>query len=138
MKQLNKTQTAIFMLGGLLMVAGAGCYVMMWQCGIVCWVFLVGAVMFGIMQTMQIYTGTDTTLRRLKNIQGLASILFVVAGVLMADSHYGFFRPMFHTVTDYIEILYNKWVVLLLVAAVIEVYTTHRIDHELSKKNIKE
>lgn len=69
-----------------------------------------------------------------KNIQGLASIFFVVAGVLMADSHYHFFQPMFSNYADYIEILYNKWVVLLLIAAVIEVYTTHRIDHELSKK----
>ena len=122
MKQLNKIQSVIFLLGGILMVIGAGCYVAMWLRGIVCWVFLVGAVMFSLMQTMQIYTG----------------IFFVVAGVLMADSHYHFFQPMFSNYADYIEILYNKWVVLLLIAAVIEVYTTHRIDHELSKKNIKE
>lgn len=120
------------------MVAGAGCYVVMWQQGIVCWVFLVGAVMFSLMQAMQTYTGDDITLRRLKGIQGIAGLLFVVSGVLMADSHYGFFRPMFDSVADYIEILYNKWVVLLLVAALLEVYTTHRINHELSKKNIKE
>lgn len=138
MKQLNKIQSAIFLLGGLLMVIGAGCYVVMWQRGIVCWLFMVGAAMFSLMQTMQVYTGTNPTLKRLKGIQGLASILFVVAGLLMADSYYGFFKPMFNTYEDYIEILYNKWVVLLLIAAVIEVYTTHRIDHELSKKNIKE
>ena len=41
------------------MVIGAGCYVAMWLRGIVCWVFLIGAVMFSLMQTMQIYTGTD-------------------------------------------------------------------------------
>ena len=79
MKQLNKIQSVIFLLGGVLMVMGAGCYVAMWLRGIVCWVFLIGAVMFSLMQTMQIYTGTDTTLKRLKNIQGLASIFFVVA-----------------------------------------------------------
>ena len=56
----------------------------------------------------------------------------------MADSAYGFFRPMFDNITDYIEIVYNKWVVLLLVAALLEVYTTHRINNELSKKNLKE
>ncbi len=122
----------------MLMVAGAGCYVMMWQQRVVCWVFLVGSVMFSLMQTMQVYTGTELVLRRLKNIQGLASLLFVISGVLMADSAYGFFRPMFDNITDYIEIVYNKWVVLLLVAALLEVYTTHRINNELSKKNLKE
>ena len=138
MKQLNKIQSALFLLGGMLMVAGAGCYVMMWQQGMVCWIFLVGAVMFSLMQAMQAYTGDDITLRRLKGIQGIAGLLFVVSGVLMSDSHYGFFRPMFDSTADYIEILYNKWVVLLLVAALLEVYTTHRISHEISKKNIKE
>ena len=122
----------------MLMVAGAGCYVMMWQQKIVCWIFLVGSVMFSLMQTMQVYTGTELVLRRLKNIQGLASLLFVISGVLMADSAYGFFRPMFDNIADYIEIVYNKWVVLLLVAALLEVYTTHRINNELSKKNLKE
>ena len=122
----------------MLMVAGAGCYVMMWQQRVVCWIFLVGSVMFSLMQTMQVYTGTELVLRRLKNIQGLASLLFVISGVLMADSAYGFFRPMFDNITDYIEIAYNKWVVLLLVAALLEVYTTHRINNELSKKNLKE
>ena len=122
----------------MLMVAGAGCYVMMWQQRVVCWIFLVGSVMFSLMQTMQVYTGTELVLRRLKNIQGLASLLFVISGVLMADSAYGFFRPMFDNIADYIEIVYNKWVVLLLVAALLEVYTTHRINNELSKKNLKE
>ncbi len=122
----------------MLMVAGAGCYVMMWQQKIVCWIFLVGSVMFSLMQTMQVYTGTELVLRRLKNIQGLASLLFVISGVLMADSAYGFFRPMFDNIADYIELVYNKWVVLLLVAALLEVYTTHRINNELSKKNLKE
>ena len=122
----------------MLMVAGAGCYVMMWQQRVVCWIFLVGSVMFSLMQTMQVYSGTELVLRRLKNIQGLASLLFVISGVLMADSAYGFFRPMFDNIADYIELVYNKWVVLLLVAALLEVYTTHRINNELSKKNINE
>ena len=138
MRQLNRVQSVIFLLGGMLMVASAGCYVMMWQQKIVCWIFLVGSVMFSLMQTMQVYTGTELVLRRLKNIQGLASLLFVISGVLMADSAYGFFRPMFDNIADYIELVYNKWVVLLLVAALLEVYTTHRINNELSKKNLKE
>ena len=138
MRQLNRVQTVIFLLGGLLMVAKDERYVKMKQQRVVCWILLVGSVMFSLMQTMQVYTGTELVLRRLKNIQGLASLLFVISGVLMADSAYGFFRPMFDNIADYIEIVYNKWVVLLLVAALLEVYTTHRINNELSKKNLKE
>jgi len=45
---------------------------------------------------------------------------------------------MFSNMTDYINYVFNKWVILLLIAAILEVYTVHRLDRELSKKNIKE
>lgn len=138
MKQLTKWQTAIFLLGGALMVLGAGAYALMWQRNTACWIYLLGAVFFGCMQLMQTYDGNDVTLRRLKRIQSLADLLFVLAGILMIDGQYEFFRPLFSQQTDYLQFVYNKWVVVLLPAAIIEVYTTHRIDHELSKKNIKE
>lgn len=78
------------------------------------------------------------TIRRLKRIQGLADLLFVIAGILMCDNVHGFLRPMFSNMTDYINYVFNKWVILLLIAAILEVYTVHRLDRELSKKNIKE
>ena len=31
--------------------------------------------------------------------------------------------------------IHNNWVVLLLIAAIIEIYTTHRISNELKKDN---
>lgn len=120
------------------MVIGAGCTVFMWQQAVMCWVFLAGSLFFSTMQMMQRYEGQDLTLHRLKRIQTLADILFVLAGIVMTDSTYGFFRPLFHNQETYITYLYNKWVVLLLIAAILEVYTAHRIDHELSKKNLKE
>lgn len=120
------------------MVAGAGCFSLIWQQQVVCWVFLVGAVMFATMQIGQTYEGSDISVKRLKQIQNLADLLFILAGILMADKVYGFFRPLFANVVDYTNMLYNKWVVLLLIAAVLEVYTVHRIDHQLSKKNIKQ
>ncbi len=120
------------------MVIGAGCFAFMWQQQAVCWVFLVGAVLFSVMQMMQTYEGTELTVKRLKHIQSLADILFVVAGILMVDTAWGFFRPLFSNVLTYFSCVYNKWVVVLLIAAVVEVYTMHRLDHELSKKNLKE
>ncbi len=120
------------------MVIGAGCFAMMWQQQLTCWVFLLGALMFTTMQQSQTYEGTDLTIRRLKRIQGFANLMFILAGLLMADNAYGFFRPLFSNAVDYVNYIFNKWVILLLAAAILEVYTVHRIDHELSKKNIKE
>lgn len=120
------------------MVIGAGCFALMWQQRLTCWVFLLGALMFTTMQAMQAYEGNDLTIRRLKRIQGFAGLMFILAAILMVDNAYGFFRPLFSNIVDYVNYIFNKWVILLLVAAILEVYTVHRIDHELSKKNIKE
>ena len=46
MRQLNKLQSTVFLAGGALMVIGAGCFSLMWQQHIVCWLFLLGAIMF--------------------------------------------------------------------------------------------
>ena len=35
---------------------------------------------------------------------------------------------------DYITYIYNKWVLTLLIAAILQLYSTHRIDSELAKE----
>lgn len=122
------------MTGGLLMVVGAGCYVFMLAQPIVCWVFLLGTILFASMQCMQSYEGNDVTVKRLKRIMTLADLFFVLAGLLMVDTTFQFLRGAFSNVIDYYQMVYNKWVVLLLIAAVLEVYTTHRISHILGKQ----
>ncbi len=143
MKQLSKIQSIIFLAGGALIVIGVGCCVLQAAPLVMCWVFLLGAVMFATMQLLQVYEGRELTVRRLKKTQNLSDILFIVSGIILADTVYAnaghsFFRGFFTNQETYITFLYNKWVVLLLIAAILEVYTAHRIDHELSKKNIKE
>lgn len=143
MKQLSKIQSIIFLLGGAFMVIGVGCCVLQVAPLVMCWLFLAGAVMFATMQLLQTYQGRELTIRRLKKIQNLSDILFIIAGIILADTVYAtaghsFFRSLFTNQETYISFLYNKWVVVLLIAAILEVYTVHRIDHELSKKNIKE
>lgn len=133
MKELTKTQRYLFLLGGTLMVIGSGTYVLMWNQQIVSWVFLSGAVLFAMIQLLQVYTGPSIVIRRLKRIMGLADILFIVAGLLMVDNAYGLLRPMFTHVVDYLTYVYNKWVVILLIAALLEIYTMHRISSELEK-----
>ena len=133
MKQLNRFQSILFAIGGMLMVIGAGCFAFMWQQQVVCWLFLAGASMFTLMQSMQTYEGSNFVIRRLKRIQAVANIFFMLAGILMVDTAYMFFRPLFKSSIAYIDFLYNKWVVLLLIAAFSEIYSMHRIDSEMKK-----
>ena len=133
MKQLNKLQSILYAVGGALMVIGAGCFAFMWQQQVVCWLFLAGATMFTLMQSMQTYEGSNFVIRRLKRIQAVANIFFMLAGILMVDTAYMFFRPLFNSSIAYIDFLYNKWVVLLLIAAFLEIYSMHRIDSEMKK-----
>ncbi|HEY9542885.1 hypothetical protein [Prevotella sp.] len=134
MKELTKIQRWLFIIGGALMVLGAGLYVFMWNQPIVCWVFLLGAVLFASMQIAQAYMGNSLVIKRLKNIMTLADLFFIIAGLLMVDNAYGLLRPMFHDITSYLTYVYNKWVVLLLIAAILEIYTMHRISSELEKE----
>lgn len=134
MKQLNKTQGAIFVAGGVLMVVGAGCYAFMWHREVMCWVYLLGAVMFATMQVMQTYDGRSHTIRRLKKIMTTADMFFILSGLLMVDSAYLFLRAFFSDYGTYLQYVFNKWVLLLLVAAVLEIYTMHRISSELAKE----
>lgn len=134
MKQLSKTQNIIFLVGGVLMVIGAGCFAFMWQQGVVCWIYLVGAVMFATMQMMQTYEGNNPTVKRLKKIMTTADIFFVLSGILMIDNAYRFMQQVFTNYITYFQYVFNKWVLLLLVAAVLEIYTMHRISSELSKE----
>lgn len=145
MKQLNRLQSALFLTGGVLMVIGAACYCLMFWRQMACWTFLAGALLFASMQLTQTYGGTNITIRRLKNIQCIADIFFILSGILMVDSFYQWLRPLFHGENGtgyiiYIEYVYNKWVILLLVAALLEMYTTHRLGNELekNKKYLKE
>lgn len=134
MKQLNKLQTLIFLIGGAMMVVGAGCFALMWQQKIACWIYLVGALMFGVMQMMQEYQGNNFIVKRLKRIMSLADIFFILSGFLMVDMVYRFLQSAFDNYLTYYNTIYNKWVVLLLIAAILEMYTMHRIEHELSKE----
>ena len=138
MRQLTKLQSAIFMAGGLLMVVGAGMYVF----GVhkpAAWIFTLGAIAFAAMQMLQQYDGRSFVIRRLRRIMTLADICFVVAGLLMIENAYNFLLPTFinhlhNGMNAYIIYIMGKWVVLLLVAAIFEVYTIHRISSELEKE----
>ncbi|MBR6445441.1 MAG: hypothetical protein IKS94_03285 [Prevotella sp.] len=140
MRPLNRLQNLLFLVGGILMVLGATAFVLMWHREVACWVFLVGAVLFAVIQSMQMYEGNNTTIRRLKKILNVADLFFILAAILMVDTVHHFLLPIFRSggsdgYYTYIEYVYNKWVVLLLAAAILEVYATFRISSEFERED---
>ena len=129
MRQLNKVQTLIFLVGALLMVAGAGASVLAWK--LAPYVFAVGAIAFTSMQLLQRYEGTNFVIRRLRRMLILSDFLFLLSALLMFANMGNVFGL---SQIDYITYIYNKWVLTLLVAALLQLYATHRIDRELVKE----
>ena len=129
MRELNKLQTAIFLFGGILMAVGAGTTLLGW--GSAPYIFAFGAVGFSSMQMQQRYEGQNFTIRRLRRMMLLSDVLFLVAALLMFASKGDYFGLSYIT---YIEYVYNKWVIVLLIAALLQLYSMHRIGSELEKE----
>ena len=129
MRHLNKWQNMLFLAGAVLMVVGAGANLLGW--GGAPWLFAVGAAGFASMQMSQRYEGTNFVIRRLRRIVLISDVLFLVSAVLMLASQDNVLHLDRLT---YLQYVYNKWVLTLLIAAVLQLYTTHRIDHELKKE----
>jgi hypothetical protein len=138
MKQLSKIETIIYAIGGLMMALGTGLYVFFIKQDIACIVMLIGAIGFSTMQMRQQYLGTNFAIRRLRRIMLIADIGFILAGLFMVEDVYGIIRPYavnsIEGYTTYVNIVYHNWVVILLIATVIEFYTIHRIDHLLKRE----
>ena len=129
MRQLSSLQNVIFLIGAVLMVIGAGTSILQWQGAP--YVFAVGAVAFVSMQMQQRYEGQNFTIRRLRRMMLLSDVLFLVSALLMFASQAYVFGLSHIT---YLEYIYNKWVITLLIAAILQLYSTHRIGSELAKE----
>ena len=129
MRQLSKSEVAVMLLGGLLMVVGAGANIlfMTWAP----YVFAPGALLFVAMQLRQRYDGHNFTIRRLRRMLIISDVLFWVAGLLMLANQSNFFGL---NQLLYIKYVHNNWVVVLLVAAILQLYAGHRIANEIEKE----
>jgi hypothetical protein len=138
MKELSKAQSIALALGALIMVVSVGCVVFNFMVKPATIAFAVGVALFTSMQMMQTYNGTNFALRRLRRIMLFGDCCFILAALLMVENNFKILFPLFTTTIEgynaYVHYIYNNWVVALLIAAVIEVYTTHRINYELSKE----
>jgi hypothetical protein len=130
MRQLSKIETALLLLGGMLMVIGAGATV--FQQSWAPYVFAPGALLFASMQMRQSYEGTNFTIRRLRRIMLISDVLFLIAALMMFANQANFFGMDF---LIYIKYVHNNWIIVLLLAAILQLYTSHRIANELEKEN---
>lgn len=133
MKQLNKIESIVMVVGALLMVVGAvmGLFKLSWFP----FVYAVGAIGFASMQMLQRYEGRNLTIKRLRGIMVLSDVLFLFTAVLMFANQGNALGLDWIYYLNYIK---NNWVVLLLLAAILQLYTTYRIDHELEKEAKKQ
>lgn len=138
MKQLTYFQSVLFAVGALLMVAGAGCVVFRAIVPVATIVFSVGAFLFAGIQMMQTYEGQSLTIKRLRRIVVFSDICFIVAALLMIETNFQIIRPYVATTIDgyntWLRVVYNNWVIALLIGALLQMYSTHRISSELKKE----
>ena len=143
LRQLTHTQSMALAVGAVMMVAGVGGVVFGSLAGltfvkIATVVFAVGAILFALMQMMQVYEGTDIVIRRLRRIMVIGDVCFILAALLMVESNFHILFPYIATSVEgynaWVHYVYNNWVVALLIAAILEMYTTHRIASELKKR----
>lgn len=129
MRQLSNIETWVMLAGGLLMVVGSGAslFLQAWAP----YVFAPGALMFVAMQMRQRYEGDNFTIRRLRRMMLLGDGLFLIAALLMFANQSNFFQLNY---LSYIKYVHNNWIVVLLVAAILQLYTSHRIANELEKE----
>ena len=103
MKQLTKVESIVYLLGGITMVAGAGLYAFLLIQPIACWLMLVGAILFALMQSRQRYLGTVLAIRRLRKIMSLAGWGIYPCWHLYGRRRLSFSSPYFHWLIRWIQ-----------------------------------
>ena len=129
MKQLNNWQNAIFIIGSLLMLAGPVLSILKWM--YFPYIYAIGAIGYVSMQMLQRYEGSNLTIRRLRRIILLSDILLLFVAVLMFASQG---NALGLDWIYYLNYVHNNWIVVLLIAAALQLYTSFRIGSELEKE----
>ena len=128
MRQLNKIENTILLLGAVMMVIGSGAniFAQSWAP----YVFGMGTVGYVLMQLKQKYEGSNVALKRLRRMVIISDVCLLLAAVMMFANMDNLFRL---DAITYIKYVHNNWVVVLMVAAMLQLYTSHRISKELLK-----
>lgn len=115
------------------MVAGAaGSLFLQWWAP---YAFAPGSLCYAAVQMRQRYEGANITIRRLRRIMLISDVLFLLAALMMLANRSNFLGLDFLV---YLQYVHNNWIVLVLLGALLQLYTTHRIAHELDKEAKKD
>ena len=128
MRQLNKIENTILLFGAVMMVIGSGAniFAQPWAP----YVFGMGTVGYVLMQLKQKYEGSNVAIKRLRRMVIISDVCLLLAAVMMFANMDNLFRL---DAVTYIKYVHNNWVVALLVAAMLQLYTSHRISKEILK-----
>lgn len=128
MRELNKTESAILVIGAVMMVIGSGAnlFAQSWAP----YVFAMGTIGFVLMQLKQKYDGDNVAIKRLWRMVIISDVCLLLAAVMMFANMDNLFRL---DAITYIKYVHNNWVVVLMVAAMLQLYTSHRISKEILK-----
>lgn len=128
MRELNKTESAILIIGAVMMVIGSGAnlFAQSWAP----YVFAMGTIGFVLMQLKQKYDGDNVAIKRLRRMVIISDVCLLLAAVMMFANMDNLFRL---DAITYIKYVHNNWVVVLMVAAMLQLYTSHRISKEILK-----
>lgn len=107
--------------------SGANIFMLRWAS----YVFAMGALAFVLMQFKQSYDGSNIVIRRLRRIMITSDVFFLLSAILMFANQSNFLGL---NILTYVKYVHNNWVITLLVAAILQLYSTHRISHELDKE----
>lgn len=140
MKKLTPLQRLLLMAGAFMMVVGAIVYIAIDSVHVpFSIIFLIGACLYTAMQCQQTYEGTNIAIRRLYRQLMISDVLFILAGLLMVENSFNFLLPTFvkylrHGLNSYLMFIVNKWILLLLIGAILQMYCVIRISNELEKE----
>ena len=128
MRELNKTESAILVIGAVMMVIGSGAniFAQSWAP----YVFAMGTIGFVLMQLKQKYDGDNVAIKRLRRMVIISDVCLLLAAVMMFANMDNLFRL---DAITYIKYVHKNWVVVLMVAAMLQLYTSHRISKEILK-----
>jgi len=128
MRQLSNLESILLLIGGLLMVVGSGASILLQSWAP--YIFAPGALLFAAMQMRQTYDGPLLVVRRLRRILLLSDVLFLLAALLMFANLSNFLHLNY---LSYVRYVHNNWIVVLLIAAVLQLYASHRMAYEIEK-----
>lgn len=112
-------ETVLLYLGGVLLVGGIVLPITP-LAPYAAYVFLIGSLLYGLMQWRQCYDGDDLVVKRLRRILLLSDVLFVASAVLllMEAKYFGLYLP-------------GAWKIVMLIAAVQQIYAVFRLSSAL-------